>query len=64
MTEQPSRFEVLLPKPQRRELDKLAREVGLNSSDLARLGIGRLLRDPAAPFNAARSTLFLSRAAR
>jgi hypothetical protein len=32
-----------LPAERRRELDALAREVGLNSSDLARLGINWLL---------------------
>jgi hypothetical protein len=43
---QNTRFELRLPADQRRELGELAREVGLSSADLARLGIGWLLRHP------------------
>jgi hypothetical protein len=40
------RFEFRLTADQRRELEELARDVGLSSADLARLGIGWLLRHP------------------
>jgi hypothetical protein len=41
-----TRFEIRLTPERRRELEDLAREVGLSSADLARLGIGWLLRHP------------------
>jgi hypothetical protein len=41
-----ARFEIRLTPERRRELEDLAREVGLSSADLARLGIGWLLRHP------------------
>jgi hypothetical protein len=41
--ENPTRFEMTLPADRRRALDNLAREIGTNSADLARLAITRLL---------------------
>jgi hypothetical protein len=46
MIEQPYRLEVLLPQQWRAELAGLASELGLSTADVARLGIGRLLRNP------------------
>jgi hypothetical protein len=40
------RFEIRLSETRRRELDALARETGLSSADVARIGIGILLRNP------------------
>jgi hypothetical protein len=48
MIEQPYRLEVLLPQQWRVELADLASELGLSTADVARLGIGRLLRNPGA----------------
>jgi hypothetical protein len=41
-----ARFKIRLTPERRRELEDLAREAGLSSADLARLGIGWLLRHP------------------
>jgi hypothetical protein len=41
-----TRFEIRLTSERRRELEDLAREVGLSSADLARLGINWLLAHP------------------
>jgi len=41
-----SRFEVLLPRDRRAELDALAGANGLSRSDLVRLAIGQLLDNP------------------
>jgi hypothetical protein len=40
------RFEIRLSETRRRELDALAEEVGLSAADVARLGIGWVLRNP------------------
>src|SRR5262249_16153226 len=40
------RFVILLPETRRRELDALAAECGLSAADVARLGIGWVLRNP------------------
>jgi hypothetical protein len=45
MNNNDSRFEVWLPSERRRELDELAGEAGLSSSDLVRLAISRLLTE-------------------
>jgi hypothetical protein len=45
MNNNDSRFEVWLPSQRRRELDELAGEAGLSSSDLVRLAISRLLTE-------------------
>jgi hypothetical protein len=41
-----ARFDLTMPASQRRELAALAAENGLSSSDLARLAIKHLLRNP------------------
>jgi len=43
MQQPATRFELLLPRPWRRELDKLAAESGLSVSDLTRLAVRFLL---------------------
>jgi hypothetical protein len=50
------RFEFRLTADQRRELEALARDVGLSSADLARLGIGWLLRHPGVLLERGQST--------
>jgi hypothetical protein len=40
------RMDLRLPRAWRKELDELAAEVGLSSSDVARLGIRHLLNHP------------------
>jgi hypothetical protein len=40
------RFEIVLPADRRAGLERLAKEVGVSSSDLARIAIGRLLANP------------------
>jgi hypothetical protein len=40
------RFEIRLSETRRRELDALAAECGLSAADIARLGIGWVLRNP------------------
>jgi hypothetical protein len=40
------RFVIRLPEKRRRELDALAAECGLSAADVARLGIGWVLRNP------------------
>ena len=40
------RFEIRLSETRRRELDALATECGLSAADVARLGIGWVLRNP------------------
>ena len=41
-----TRFEIVMPADRRAGLEQLAREVGVSSSDLARIAIGRLLANP------------------
>jgi hypothetical protein len=41
-----SRFEFRLPACRRRQLDELAEEAGMATSDLVRLGLGWLIRHP------------------
>jgi hypothetical protein len=48
------RFEIRLSETRRRELDALAAECGLSAADVARLGIGWVLRNPDALRGAAR----------
>jgi hypothetical protein len=45
-----TRFELLLPAARRRELDALAAEAGLSSSDVVRLAIARLVARPGVLF--------------
>jgi hypothetical protein len=51
------RFEIRLSETRRRELDALAAECGLSAADVARLGIGWVLRNPDALRGAARREL-------
>jgi hypothetical protein len=46
MAELQSRLEVLLSRSRKRELAEYAAELGLSSSDVARLGISYLVRNP------------------
>jgi hypothetical protein len=39
------RFDFFLPEPARRELHQLSAATGLSASDLARMGINRMLQD-------------------
>jgi hypothetical protein len=48
------RFEIRLSETRRRQLDELAAECGLSAADVARLGIGWVLRNPDALRGAAR----------
>ena len=41
------RFDFFLPEPARRELHRLSAATGLSASDLARMGINRVLQDAA-----------------
>jgi hypothetical protein len=47
MQQATTRFELLIPRAWKRELDQLARESRLSSSDLARLSIRYLLNNRA-----------------
>jgi hypothetical protein len=53
--QQPYRLEVLLPQSWRTELADLASSLGVSTADVARLGVGRILRNPTALLGGERS---------